>query len=526
MKYYCIVENLKFCGRLVAKGAEFSFLPLLIILWTSSVNAQYFNLRIDFMGYGHPEVGFAIEQMDNGNYIVFHSARPEAADDLGLGRTIISTEGEVLQEMAYFDPITTLFTGHSNTSFKLADGGFVSSGSRTWFSGIESLASLCRYDENGELDWIKFYGDSVNQTIGRAAAQQLNNMNLAAVGGKSTGIPGDTQGFLVITDSLGNELAFKEFGGSTFEHLFSLFPTFDGGYILGGYTKSYGTVGKWDHYLIKTDSLGNQEWMRVIGSDLDDCPANVIQTADGNYVFCGCWTHFTQGTGVNFSKLYMAKLDQAGELIWEKEYLDEPYHIANLRKVVELPNGDLLAAGLREGPVFGDFDGLLLRTDAEGNEKWLRSLKHPSITGTGFQFAYDIIVDTEGWFVGTGWMFNPPNDTPPGQDLWVFRTDSMGCLVPGCHIVDNVEVHEEEVLVSMYPNPVHDLLSVHLKSGPMPRSAQLELYDMHGRRHSTTTINPGATTYILPMGHLPAGMYVIRCVTEGKVVWSGKVVKE
>ncbi len=38
-------------------------------------------------------------------------------------------------------------------------------------------------------------------------------MNLAAVGGKSTGNPDDTQGFLLITDSIGNELIFREFGG-------------------------------------------------------------------------------------------------------------------------------------------------------------------------------------------------------------------------------------------------------------------------------------------------------------------------
>jgi hypothetical protein len=87
-------------------------------------------------------------------------------------------------------------------------------------------------------------------------------------------------------------------------------------------------------------------------------------------------------------------------------------------------------------------------------------------------------------------------------------------------------VQKEEVLVSLYPNPVNDLLSVHIKSGPMPRGAQLELYDLHGRQHTTTTINPGATTYILQLGHLPAGMYVLRCVTDKEVVWSGKVVKE
>lgn len=187
-------------------------MTFLFALTANSLYSQYFNLRIDYMGYDLDEVGFAVEQMDDGSFIVFHGARPETADNLGLGRTFVSPDGEVESQLAYFDPITVLFTGYSNTSSKLANGGFVSSGSRSWFSGIEDLISLCRYDENGELEWIRFYGDSINQTLGRVAVEQINK-NLAAVGGKATGNPDDTQGFLLITDSIGNELVFKEFGG-------------------------------------------------------------------------------------------------------------------------------------------------------------------------------------------------------------------------------------------------------------------------------------------------------------------------
>ncbi len=163
-----IAENLRYCGNHIER-AGYVVLLFLLVLNLPSANAQYFNLRIDFMGYDQGENGYAVEQMDDGNYIVFHGARPETADNLGLGRTIVSPDGEVLEQMAYFDRITVLYTGYSNTSSKLADGGFVSSGSRSWFSGIEDLISLCRY---GELEWIQFYGDSINQTLGRVAVEQ------------------------------------------------------------------------------------------------------------------------------------------------------------------------------------------------------------------------------------------------------------------------------------------------------------------------------------------------------------------
>lgn len=97
----------------------------------------------------------------------------------------------------------------------------------------------------------------------------------------------------------------------------------------------------------------------------------------------------------------------------------------------------------------------------------------------------------------------------------------------GNQIILSTDIQEagKQTLI-VYPNPVKDLLNVHLKSGSMPRNAQLELYDVLGQQHITTTVTPGATTYNLQMGHLPSGMYVLRCVTDSDAVWSGKVLKE
>jgi len=516
--------NLKCFGNSQTTAGQ---LALLLFLITAPAIAfgQYFNKRIDFMGYEQPEVGFSIEKMLSGNYLIFHGTFSQTGENIGLGRTELSLTGEVLYQTAHFIESAQLYTGYSNTSFRTLDGGFVSSGSKAWNQSIyESLITLCRYNIQGELVWILYQGDSLNQTVGQAAAEH-NNGNLAAVG--FVNIPpvgnSDSDAFLFITDDSGEEISFKTFGGSLVDHFYSVQPTFDKGFIMGGSTRSFLNPGRRNHYVVKTDSLGNQEWMHVAGTPRDECPANVIQTADGNYVYSSCWNHFEFNPSAPYTKLYLCKLDQNGDVIWENEYLDEPMFGAYLRKVIELPNGELAGIGYSENGMVSH----LLKTDANGNEIWLRNIGHPTISSNGVQLGYDLILEEEDMgFVGTGWVFSPPGDSLPGQDLWVFRTDSMGCLVPGCHLVDNVEVHEEEVLVSMYPNPVQDLLSVHLKSGPMPRGAQLELYDMHGRRHTTTTINPGATTYILPMGHLPAGMYVLRCVTEGKVVWSGKMVKE
>jgi len=495
--------------------------PPFIILLFSNLQAQYFNVRIDFMDYGLAEVGFSIEKMDDGNYMVFHSARPESGENLGLGRTIINQEGEVLNQMIHLNENSPLYTGHKNTSTKIL-GGYITSGSRSWFtSTLESQITLNRYNEAGELLWIKFYGDQIYQSTGRAATKQGDVF--AACGSIGNENPNDGDGFLLIADSLGNLLDFKIYGGNSADAFSSIFPTQDGGYIMGGYTWSYGTLNIFDHYIVKTDSMGNQEWMRAIGSPRNDCPTSVIQTNDGNYVLCGCWNNYnaspTNPNSTGYKTLFLAKLDSVGQTLWLKEYT-EPTIGAALFVVKELPDGGLISAGNR----IAGKEAVLLRTDADGNEMWIRYLTHPSVEN-GSKLFHDVIVEDDGGFVGTGYVNGFSSDPQPGQDLWVFRTDSMGCLVPGCHLTDNITMHSNEVSVSLYPNPVQNQLSVHIKAGELPQGATLELYDMQGRQHIRTAIDPGAITYILDMRHLAPGMYLLNCTTPTEMLWTGKVVK-
>src|SRR5690606_33703914 len=128
----------------------------------------------------------------------------------------------------------------------------------------------------------------------------------------------------------------------------------------------------------KTDSLGSQEWMRVIGSPRNDCSAGVIQTMDGNYVFCGCWNNYnaspTNPNSDPFNTLFLAKLDSSGQTIWQEEFT-EPTIGAILFTVKELPNGDLISAGNR----IAGKEAVLLRTDSDGNELWIRYITHPTV---------------------------------------------------------------------------------------------------------------------------------------------------
>jgi hypothetical protein len=455
--------------------------------------------------------------MNDGNYLVFLGAFSPEGDNYIIGRAIINTNGEMIANSWNIDETGRLHNGWDNSSTKIPSG-YISSGSKTWFGQIyEDLITLNRYDEQGELMWMRFYGDSINQSIGRAATRQSDG-TLAATGSISQS-SSDVDGFLLLTDSLGEQIDMRFYGGVGTQDFISIYPTSDGGYVMGG--MAWVAVDKKSHYIVKTDGLGNHQWTRILGTPLDDCWASVIQTSDDNYVFCGCLN--AELPNIYYKRLFMAKLGPTGQPIWQNTYQDHYSDNHQLRTVKEMNNGDLVACGY----AYGASRGVLLRTDADGNELWYREYAHPSQPGIGYpHLVYDFIQEDDGGFVATGWLWSPPNGDLPGQDLWVFRTDSMGCLVPGCHLTDNITMHANEVAVSLYPNPVQNQLSVHIKAGDLPEGATIELYDMQGRQHLSTLLEPGARTYIIDMRHYASGVYLLHCLTPTEMLWTGKVLKD
>jgi hypothetical protein len=514
---------------MIKKAAgKFCLLLFFIVYYLAPLLAQPFNTRIDLLNQHWQENGISIEKMNNGNYLLFVGSYTESLNDLVTARIEIDQEGNVLNTIWEYSESGNLYVGQANTSTKIL-GGFVSSGSLSFYSSeLESVTTLNVYNDFGELLWNKLFGDSIMDYIGIAATQQSNG-NFALVGLWGNGSPGqfdDNQGLLIITDEVGNQLAERLFGSSGVDYLSSIYPTNDGGYILGGSSSPYGAAGNNNLWVIKTDAMGNQQWARIIGTPRTEYGTSVIQAMDGNFIAAGSLNHHNataSPTSQPYTQLYLTKLGNNGQTIWEYVYQEE-YPSAQIVVVKELPNGDLISAGYTKL----DQTGFLLRTDSDGTELWYREYHSPTQQwpDPGLNYVHDVIYEPDdGGFVATGWVFGVLDLINP-QDVWVFRTDSMGCLVPGCHLTDNITMHTNEVAVSLYPNPVQNQLSVHIKAGELPQGATIELYDMQGRQHLSTLLEPGARTYIIDMRHYASGVYLLHCKTPTEMLWTGKVVKE
>jgi len=80
--------------------------------------------------------------------------------------------------------------------------------------------------------------------------------------------------------------------------------TSEGGYIIAGRTTSYG-AGACDGWLIKTDSEGDEQWSQTFGGlGYYDVSYSVDQTSDGGYIVTG----WTRSYGAGRDNLWLIKV--------------------------------------------------------------------------------------------------------------------------------------------------------------------------------------------------------------------------
>ena len=129
--------------------------------------------------------------------------------------------------------------------------------------------------------WTQSYGGADEQDVASLVETSDGGFALA---GNTLSIVGNLEDyFLVKTDSSGNMLWNKTYGGSDRDYAYSVVEASDGGFALVGYSSFSNSV----FWLVKTDSSGNMEWNKNYGESLGWDGYPVIATSDGGFALVG-----------------------------------------------------------------------------------------------------------------------------------------------------------------------------------------------------------------------------------------------
>jgi hypothetical protein len=290
-----------------------------------------------------------------------------------------------------------------------SDGGYIVAGSTYSFGAGDYDIFLIKTDANGNIQWAKTYGGT-DGDIAWSVQQTLDGGYIVAGWTNSFGA-GGVDVFLIKTDANGNIQWAKTYGGTGYDLAYSVQQTSDGGYIAASWTDSFG-AGIWDIFLIKTDANGNIQWAKTYGGTGEDLVSSVQQTSDGGYILAGWTTSFGAGS----SDFFLIKTDANGNLQWAKTYGGISHDAAY--SVQQTSDGGYIVAGYTFSFGAGNYDFFLIKTDANGNIIWAKTYGE-----AGYDLAYSVQQTSDGGYIVAGYTYSFGTGS---FDFLLIKTDASG----------------------------------------------------------------------------------------------------
>ena len=241
----------------------------------------------------------------------------------------------------------------------------------------------------------------------------------------------DSSLFMIKTDKYGTQEWIEYYGGTGWDKPFDLQLTPDGGYVMSGERGNLATNSV-DIFLLKADSLGNEEWYQYYNSQTNayDGYGHVILTHDNGYLVSG--TREQTAGGSDF-EAWLIKTDSVGNVIWDKGW-DLPYDGAHYLFDMDTTldgNYFATAGGSNSvGPVTGPKPALI-KFNGNGDTLWTRT--YSFLGGVHHTYTNDMHTTKDGGAILSGYVINL--SVSGDNQAWLLKVDSLGNV---CTVSDTV----------------------------------------------------------------------------------------
>ncbi len=369
----------------------------------------------------------------------------------------------------------------------------------------------------GAIQWQKSLGSNVVDY--GYSIQTISGGYILAGSSKSGGTHGDLDYWIVKLNQTGAILWQKFLGGSAAEEPFSIRPTPDGGYIVAGYSLSNdynvsGNHGDMDYWVVKLNTTGVIQWQKSLGGSGTDWAYSIQPTNGGGYVVAGFSRSDDGDVSGNHggADAWIVKLDLNGAIQWQKSLGGSGDDSAGDVQVTS--DGGYIVAGSsksNDGDVSGNLgnsDVWVVKLDATGAIQWQKLLGGSSSEGSG-----SIQSTGDGGYILSGSTSSQNGDVSGHHgftDYWVVKLNP----------VTGVEDHLSAAAWQVFPNPTTAVVDIQLDENES--SANITITDVFGRQLQKQIIgNKGR----LDMANLPAGVYILTVLTQNGKTGQKKIIK-
>jgi parallel beta-helix repeat protein len=290
-----------------------------------------------------------------------------------------------------------------------SDYGYIIAGTTESYGAGSSDIWLVKISEGGIHEWSKTFGTKYSEEGYDILELDDGYLILGTIELSSIIGAGNINVWLIKTDRSGGKKWDNNFGGDLTEYGFSLSQTLEGGFVIGGATRSTGSGG-FDVWRLKFSPELATEKENLYGSIGNDYGYSCFQTSDGGYMIGGS----TNSYGAGGYDALLIKTNHVGAFTWNKKYggTKDDYCYSMIRAY----DGGYILAGATESFANGGDDFWIVKADSLGNMKG-----QLPIGGTGNETAYSVIETYDGAYVMAGYTDSYGSG---GKDVFLVKTRS------------------------------------------------------------------------------------------------------